>query len=120
MSFRIRSGGQRYLHHNFVVSLLNDLFGSQARGCSCAGPYGHRLLSSDAQHSRAYRDEIELGCEGIEPGWTRINGNYFISETVRDYLIDAVELLARYGHRLLADYIFCPDSGLWHHRKGPA
>ena len=29
-----------YLHHNFVCTLLNDLFGIQARGgCSCAGPY---------------------------------------------------------------------------------
>src|ERR1035437_664034 len=37
--------GDFWLHHNFVVSLLNDLFGIQARGgCSCAGPYGHRLL----------------------------------------------------------------------------
>ena len=27
-----------YLHHNFVVSLLNDLFGIQTRGgCACAG-----------------------------------------------------------------------------------
>ncbi len=38
MSFVVRHGG-RYLHHNFVVALLNDLFGIQARGgCSCAGP----------------------------------------------------------------------------------
>ena len=38
-----------YLHHNFVVALLNDLFGIQARGgCSCAGPYGHRLLGIGA------------------------------------------------------------------------
>ena len=30
----------RYLHHNFVCVLLNDLFGIQVRsGCSCAGPY---------------------------------------------------------------------------------
>lgn len=30
----------KYLHHNFVCSLLNDLFGIQVRsGCSCAGPY---------------------------------------------------------------------------------
>ncbi|MDH5491596.1 MAG: aminotransferase class V-fold PLP-dependent enzyme, partial [Myxococcales bacterium] len=43
VSFVIRHG-HRYLHHNFVASLLNDLFGIQARaGCSCAGPYGHRL-----------------------------------------------------------------------------
>jgi selenocysteine lyase/cysteine desulfurase len=121
VSFRIRSGAGRYLHHNFVVAVLNDLFGIQARGgCSCAGPYGHRLLTIDAQHSRAYRDEIALGCEGIKPGWTRVNFNYFISETVRDYLIDAVELIARYGHRLLPDYVFHPDTGLWRHRKGPA
>src|SRR5690606_15998339 len=38
-SFNIRVGG-RLLHHNYVVALLNDLFGIQARGgCSCAGPY---------------------------------------------------------------------------------
>ena len=31
---------KRFLHHNFVSSLLNDLFGIQARGgCACAGPY---------------------------------------------------------------------------------
>jgi len=33
------------LHYNFVVALLNDLFGIQSRGgCSCAGPYGMRLF----------------------------------------------------------------------------
>jgi len=45
VSFVVRAPSGRYLHHNFVVSLLNDLFGIQSRGgCSCAGPYGHRLL----------------------------------------------------------------------------
>jgi selenocysteine lyase/cysteine desulfurase len=30
----------KYLHHNFVCTLFNDLFGIQVRsGCSCAGPY---------------------------------------------------------------------------------
>ena len=36
-SFNIVSHG-RYLHHDFVVSLLEHIFGIQARGgCSCAG-----------------------------------------------------------------------------------
>ena len=40
----------KYLHHNFVCSLLNDLFGIQVRsGCSCAGPY---VLVSDESVSR--------------------------------------------------------------------
>ena len=45
VSFVINRPGGRYLHHNLVVAILNDLFGIQSRGgCSCAGPYGHRLL----------------------------------------------------------------------------
>jgi selenocysteine lyase/cysteine desulfurase len=40
VSFRIRHG-HRYLHHELVVAMLNDLFGIQARGgCSCAGRTG--------------------------------------------------------------------------------
>ena len=120
VSFRVRNG-ERYLHHNYVVALLNDLFGIQARGgCSCAGPYGHRLLAIDAQRSHALHDEVGRGCEGIKPGWVRVNFNYFISDTVGDYLIDAVDLVATHGYRLLGDYRFDPHTGLWHHRSGPA
>lgn len=36
----------KYLHHNFVCLLLNDLFGIQVRsGCACAGPYALDLLN---------------------------------------------------------------------------
>ncbi|KAJ1487475.1 hypothetical protein T484DRAFT_3629319 [Baffinella frigidus] len=42
------SDGVKSLHHNFVVALLNDLFGIQSRGgCSCAGPYGMDLYHID-------------------------------------------------------------------------
>jgi selenocysteine lyase/cysteine desulfurase len=119
ISFRVRKG-PLYLHHNFVVAVLNDLLGIQSRGgCSCAGPYGHRLLGIDEPHSHAFRDEVSLGCEGIKPGWTRVNFNYFISDATRDYLIDAVDLIASQGHRLLPDYLFDPATGLWRHRAGP-
>ena len=56
VSFTVRRPGGRYLHHNFVVALLNDLFGIQSRGgCSCAGPYGHRLLGIDLERSARVR-----------------------------------------------------------------
>lgn len=36
----------KYLHHNFICLLLNDLFGVQVRsGCACAGPYALDLLN---------------------------------------------------------------------------
>jgi len=119
ISFRIRHG-TRYLHHNFVVALLNDLFGIQARGgCSCAGPYGHRLLAIGPARSHAFREEIGHGCEGVKPGWTRVNLNYFISEATAEYIAAAVELIAADGYRLLPDYRFDPHTGLWRHAAGP-
>jgi selenocysteine lyase/cysteine desulfurase len=119
VSFVIRHGG-RYLHHNFAVAVLNDLFGIQSRGgCSCAGPYGHRLLGIDIERSHEFEREIARGCEGIKPGWVRVNFNYFISEAVFDYLLEAVHLVAREGWKLLPDYAFDPASGRWRHRRGP-
>lgn len=119
VSFIIRTDGGRYLHHNFVVALLNDLFGIQSRGgCSCAGPYGHRLLGIDIDTSREFERELVTGCEGIKPGWVRINFNYFISVEVADYIRDAVQMIADDGWRLLEDYRFDVASGLWRHRHG--
>jgi len=118
VSFVVRHEG-RYLHHNFVVALLNDLFGIQSRGgCSCAGPYGHRLLGIDLETSHEFEREIARGCEGIKPGWVRVNFNYFISEAVFTFILDAVELVAREGWRLLPHYRFELESGMWRHAGG--
>jgi len=119
VSFVIRGHEAAYLHHNYVVALLNDLFGIQSRGgCSCAGPYGHRLLGIDLERSHEFEREIAGGCEGIKPGWVRVNFNYFISDTVADYVIEAVRMVARDGWRLLGDYLFDPLTGRWRHRDG--
>jgi selenocysteine lyase/cysteine desulfurase len=120
VSFVVRAPSGRYLHHNFVVAVLNDLFGIQSRGgCSCAGPYGHRLLGIDIDRSHEFEREIAHGCEGIKPGWVRVNFNYFISEPVFSYVVEAVRLVARDGWRLLEDYRFDPATGLWRHHQGP-
>ena len=119
ISFVVRAPSGRYLHHNYVVALLNDLYGIQSRGgCSCAGPYGHRLLGIDLERSHEFEREVAHGCEGIKPGWVRVNFNYFISDTVADYVIEAVRRVARDGWRLMGEYRFDPASGRWRHRDG--
>jgi hypothetical protein len=80
-------------------------------GCSCAGPYGHRLLGIDIERSHEFEREITRGCEGIKPGWVRVNFNYFISEEVFRYLLAAVHLVADQGRKLLGDYRFDPAAG---------
>ena len=119
VSVRVHRGGL-VLHHEFVVALLDDLFGIQARGgCSCAGPYGHRLLCITPRRSAALRAQAARGYLGIKPGWTRVTFPYFMSETVVDYVLDAVDLVATHGHRLLTDYRFDVRSGRWQHRSAP-
>jgi hypothetical protein len=100
--------------------MLNDLFGVQSRGgCSCAGPYGHRLLGIDIERSHEFEREISRGCDGIKPGWVRVNFNYFISDAVFEFILSAVELIASDGWRLLPQYAFDPATGMWRH-AGPA
>ena len=119
ISLVIRHGDQ-YLHWNYVVALLNDLFGIQARGgCSCAGPYGHRLFGIDSSGSKSFQCEISNGYEGIKPGWVRLNFNYFISEQVFNYLVAAIDLVATHGWKLLPLYRFNPRTAMWSHMDGP-
>ena len=118
VSFVIRTE-EKVLHHNYVVALLNDLFGIQARGgCSCAGPYGHRLLGIDLETSRRFEDVIATGCEVLKPGWVRLNFNYFISESEFDYIVEAVHMIGSDGWRLLPLYTYEAESGIWRHRDG--
>ena len=75
-------------------------------------------MGIDVERSHEFEREISHGCEGIKPGWTRVNFNYFISEAVFEYLVTAVHLVAEFGHRLLPLYRFEASSGLWQHRIG--
>ena len=110
VSFNLADPRGRYLHPKFVTVLLNDLFGIQSRaGCSCAGPYGHRLLGIDAPTSELYRDWVRKGFQGIKPGWCRVGFHYTMDDVEAGFVMDAVEFVAEHGHRFLRLYAF--DAG---------
>ena len=113
----LRDHRGKYLHPKFVTSLLNDLFGIQSRaGCSCAGPYGHRLLNIDNETSEQYRKWIVKGLCGIKPGWCRVSMHYAMDDLEADFILDAVEFVANHGHHFLSLYNFDLHSGAWTHK----
>ena len=117
VSFNVRCSNGQYLHPKLVTTLLNDLFGIQSRaGCSCAGPYGHQLLGYDDDTWEKYREWIRKGYHGIRPGWCRVGFHYAMDDAEADFIIDAVEFLAREGEHFLPLYDFDIDSGVWVHR----
>ena len=118
VSFNLGDPRGRYLHPKFVTVLLNDLFGIQSRaGCSCAGPYGHRLLGIDQPTSELYRDWVRKGFQGIKPGWCRVGFHYAMDDAEAGFVMDAVEFIAEHGHRFLQLYAFDPETGAWSHRE---
>jgi selenocysteine lyase/cysteine desulfurase len=117
ISFNIRDAGGQYLHHKFLTVLLNDLFGIQSRaGCSCAGPYGHRLLHIDEATSEKYREAVKQGYCGLKPGWCRVGLHWVMDDAEANYVIDAVHFLAREGRHFLSLYDFDLSTGTWVHK----
>ena len=63
----------RLLHGNFVVALLSDLFGIQARsGCFCAGPYLHRRYAIDDDWSERMHAQCSVGQLGAKLSFSRL------------------------------------------------
>jgi selenocysteine lyase/cysteine desulfurase len=117
VSFNIRDPGGAYLHPKFVTALLNDLFGIQSRaGCSCAGPYGHRLLHIDPELSEQYRQSVREGFQGIKPGWCRLGFHFVMDDVDADYVIEAVAFVAQHGRQFVPLYDFAMDTGVWTQR----
>lgn len=128
VSFNVRYAGDNeglptqietaYLHPRFIVRLLSDLFGIQARaGWSCAGPYGHRLLGISAGQSQRLRKVIAAGKEGLKPGWVRINFHYLLPQEEFQFICDAVCFVAEHAKYFLPLYTFDVSSGIWSNKN---
>ena len=93
---------------------------SRAAAARAPGRTGIGCSASTSTRAHEFEREIGRGCEGIKPGWVRVNFNYFISEAVFEFILAAVELVATDGWRLLPHYRFEPATGLWPHAGGTA
>jgi selenocysteine lyase/cysteine desulfurase len=116
LSFNIRG-----LHHDLVSALLDHLFGIQNRaGCSCAGPYGHRLLGIDQSTSARLRRMVAQGIGGIKPGWVRVTVPFYANEDDFEFLMAAIEFVADHGRVFAPLYRLCWADGVWRHIERPA
>ena len=106
------------LHHDLVSALLDHLFGIQNRaGCSCAGPYGHRLLGIEGERSERYRRLIAGGVLGAKPGWVRVSLPWYAAPEDVEFTLRAVELVASRGEAFVPLYRLDWRDGVWRHRE---
>jgi hypothetical protein len=114
----IVSFNMKGLHHDLVSALLDHLFGIQNRaGCSCAGPYGHRLLGIDRETSARLRKLTARNLSGVKPGWVRLSLPYYASEEDLEFMLSAVEFVADHGQAFVPLYEVSWASGVWQYRE---
>nr|XP_018898965.1 PREDICTED: uncharacterized protein LOC109031724 [Bemisia tabaci] len=131
-SFLVRHPRGTFLHHNFICSVLNDVFGIQARGgCACAGPYAQDLMGIDEDLAMQYeqvlledsrldrhhlrRHEEHSSYEMLRPGFTRISIPFFMSDSELNFVLEALKMVATEGWKLLPQYLLNPETGEWRH-----
>lgn len=126
---------RRFLHHDFVCSLLSDFFGIQVRaGCLCAAPYVWDLLGLDDAQVKGFeealnrgknsmeglmereRDRLGVGVEVYRPGLVRVTLHWSLSDADLEFVLRAITLVATQGWRMLVDYEFDRDTGEWRHK----
>ncbi len=104
-SFRVKDGKGGHVHQQLVTRMLSDRFGIQARGgCACAGPYVHRLLSIDEEHSEAIRQSILSGDEIEKPGFIRLNFSVLLPEEKVQFILDSVAQIVTDAGSFTGDY----------------
>jgi len=113
--------GSRFLHYNFICSLLSDLFGIQTRGgCVCSGPFSQKLLGIDAAGNSEVENSLLAKWEVLRPGFTRFSTPASMRTLERDYILRAIKWVGEFGWAMLVLYRVDHRTGDWRHnlRRG--
>jgi selenocysteine lyase/cysteine desulfurase len=112
-SFKIQG-----LHYNFIVALLNDIFGIQSRGgVSCCSMFAHFLLRNCKRKQMSIYKQI-VSDHGVpaDYGWCRVTFHYSMSDAVIEYILYAIDYVAQYGQLFLDQYDYIETDNHWVYR----
>jgi YD repeat-containing protein len=106
------------LHFNLGVKILNDRFGIQTRGgCSCAGTYGHYLLSVDQETSHQLVCQIDSGDLIQKPGWIRMSIHPTTTNAEIEFVCESIKALANHHEEWCKDYSYNKRSNEFLHKN---
>ena len=103
------------LHYNYVVVLLNDLFGIQTRGgVSCCSLLAQDILQiGPDQQNHIYKQIVDDKGVPSNYGWCRVSFHYSMPDFIVEYIIRSIELTAQYGYLFKKYYKYHPTKNNW-------
>ena len=115
MCFLVKHPRGAFLHHRFVVAVLNDVFGIQASADSLLdSTLGiNKLLS--VEYEKLLNDAFNV--EHLRPGYIRITFPFFMNDAEVGYILEALKMVATEAWKLLPQYEVDEKSGEWRHHS---
>lgn len=103
------------LHYNYVVVLLNDLFGIQTRGgISCCSLLAQELLGIGPDQQQIIYNQIVTD-KGVPSnyGWCRVSFHYSMPDYIVEYIVAAIKFVSKYGLVFNKIYKYYPTKNNW-------
>lgn len=116
MCFLVRHPRGAFLHHRFVVAVLNDVFGIQS---SAENLLDSTLGISDhlaVEYEKLLNDE-SMRVENLRPGFIRISFPFFMNDAEVGYILEALKMVATEAWKLLPQYEVDEKTGEWRHHS---
>ncbi|XP_053671126.1 uncharacterized protein LOC128721399 [Anopheles nili] len=116
LCFMVRHPRGSFLHHRFVVAVLNDVFGIQATADNMISDSLGINPQLMVEYEKLLNDEtLKAGC--LHPGYTRITFPFFMPESEVAFILEALKMVATEAWKLLPQYEVDEGSGEWRHHS---
>ncbi|XP_049284568.1 uncharacterized protein LOC125764405 isoform X2 [Anopheles funestus] len=116
LCFMVRHPRGAFLHHRFVVAVLNDVFGIQATADNMVSDSLGINPQLMVEYEKLLNDEsLKSGC--LHPGYTRITFPFFMPESEVAFILEALKMVATEAWKLLPQYEVGERSGEWRHHS---
>lgn len=98
--------GYKCVHPHYIAKLMNDVYGIQLRsGCSCAGPFGVKLLQIPSKIVEQIKTQIRNGNDIQKPGWVRLDTFFALEKFEIEYILEALKQIIIKGDNLAHLYV---------------
>ncbi|XP_049531770.1 uncharacterized protein LOC125949110 isoform X1 [Anopheles darlingi] len=116
LCFMVRHPRGAFLHHRFVVAVLNDVFGIQATADNIISDSLGINPQLMVEYEKLLNDEsLNAGC--LHPGYTRITFPFFMPESEVGFILEALKMVATEAWKLLPQYEVDERTGEWRHHS---
>ncbi|XP_062554954.1 uncharacterized protein LOC134220005 isoform X5 [Armigeres subalbatus] len=116
LCFMVRHPRGAFLHHRFVVAVLNDVFGVQATADNMISDSLGINPQLAVEYDKVLNDE-SLKAASVHPGYIRITFPYFMAEAEVAFILEALKMVATEAWKLLPQYDVDDRTGEWRHHS---